>query len=109
MMWRVRYLQEAVKDLKDLGGNERIYARKAIQRVSENPLPQIEGGYGAPLGNKDGRNLTGCYKIKLRGAGLRVVYKLVRTETEMLIIVVGARADEEVYDTSAHRLAKYGL
>ena len=46
---------------------------------------------------KGGTDLTGLFKIKLRAAGLRVVYKLIYTETEMLIVVVGARADDEVY------------
>jgi hypothetical protein len=27
-----------------------------------------------------------------------VVYKIIRTESEMLIVVVGARADDEVYE-----------
>ena len=68
-----------------------------------------EGGYGKPLGNRNGANLTGFLKIKLRGAGLRVVYKLVRTESEMLIVVVGARADDEVYETAEQRTKKYGF
>jgi mRNA interferase RelE/StbE len=67
-----------------------------------------EGGYGKPLGNKGGTDLTGFLKIKLRGSGLRVVYKLVRTESEMLIVVVGARADDEVYETAEQRVKKYG-
>ncbi len=71
---------------------------KAINKVKENPLPQNEGGYGKPLGNKHGLNLTNLLKIKLRGEGIRIVYKLVRTETQMLIIVIGVREDEEGYD-----------
>jgi mRNA interferase RelE/StbE len=63
-----------------------------------------EGGYGKPLGNKGGTDLTGFLKIKLRGSGLRVVYKLVHTESEMLIVVVGARADNEVYETAEQKL-----
>ena len=82
---------------------------KAIDKVLTNPFPMSEGGYGKPLGSRSGRNLTGLLKIKLKSAGLRVVYKLVRTETEMIIVVIGARADEEVYDTAAERADKYGL
>ena len=33
--------------------------------------------------------MAGFLKIKLRDAGIRVVYKLIRTETEMLVIVIG--------------------
>jgi len=109
MKWKVSYLPEAAKDLKNLAGNQRIMVAKAIDKVSENPLPDYEGGYGKPLGNKGGNNLTGFLKIKLKNAGIRVVYKLVRTETEMLVVVIGARADSEVYDTAQHRSKKHNL
>ena len=36
-------------------------------------------------------------KIKLRGEGIRIVYHLERTDTRMLIVVIGIREDEEVY------------
>lgn len=44
-----------------------------------------------------------------RAAGLRVVYKLIYTETEMLIVVVGARADDEVYQLAEKRAVKNNL
>ena len=109
MNWKVEYLPEAVKDLEKLGNDQRILTLKAIKKVQTNPLPANEGGYGKPLGNKGGENLTGFMKIKLRDAGIRVVYKLIRTDTQMLIVVIGARADDEVYDTAGKRLRKHGL
>ena len=42
-------------------------------------------------------------------AGIRIVYKLIRTKTEMLIIVVGARADNDVYEAAQHRADKHNL
>lgn len=93
MNWELKFLPEAEKDLKKLDGNERILISKAIKKVLTNPISIYEGGYGKPLGNKSGTDLTGLYKIKLKGAGLRVIYKLIRTDTFMLVIVVGARAD----------------
>jgi mRNA-degrading endonuclease RelE of RelBE toxin-antitoxin system len=50
-------------------------------------LPEVE---------KDFRQLSGDQRI------------LVRTESEMLIVVVGARADDEVYETAEQRVKKYG-
>ena len=91
MNWKLVYLPEAAKDLKNLAGNQRLMAVKAISKVLQNPLPVTEGGYGKPLGNKQGNDLAGFLKIKLRDAGIRVVYKLIRTETEMLVVVIGAR------------------
>ena len=94
MKWTLKFLPEAAKDLKNLAGNQRIMVAKAIDKVLENPLPENEGGYGKPLGNKNGNNLTNFLKIKLKSAGIRVVYKIIKTETEMLVVVIGARADD---------------
>ena len=109
MNWKLVYLPEAAKDLKNLAGNQRLMVIKAIGKVLQNPLPVTEGGYGKPLGNKQGSNLTGFLKIKLRDAGIRVVYKLIRAETEMLVVVIGARADDEVYEMAQHRAKKNHL
>lgn len=109
MNWKVVYLPEAAKDLKNLAGNQRAMVVKAIDKVCQNPLPASEGGYGKPLGNKQGNDLSGFLKIKLKSAGIRVVYKLIRTETEMLVVVIGARADEEIYETAHHRAQKNNL
>ena len=66
-----------LKDLKNLDQSQRYQVVKAIDKVSENPLPDSEGGYGKPLGSKSGKNLTGYLKIKLRKLGMRVVYLVV--------------------------------
>ncbi len=96
-MWKVEYLRAAAEDLRNLDHSQRIQVAKAIHKVSENPLPRSEGGYGKPLGNKGGTFLTGYYKIKLQKLGLRVVYRIVREEDTMKIIVVSARENDEVY------------
>lgn len=109
MSWKLVYLPEAAKDFKELAGNQRIMVAKAINKVLENPLPDYEGGYGKPLGNKNGNNLSGFLKIKLKSAGIRVVYKLVKVEGQMLVVVIGARADDEVYEVAQHRAQKHDL
>ena len=38
-----------------------------------------------------------------------MLYKLIRTESEMLIVVIGARADDEVYEAAEQRGKKYGV
>lgn len=96
-MWQVEYLKEAVEDLKRLDHGQRLQVLKAIDKVSGNPLPQNEGGYGKPLGNRDSTRLAGYLKIKLKKLGLRVVYKLIREKDVMKVIIVSARADDEVY------------
>ena len=57
---------------------------------------KTEGGYGQWLGNKQGINLSGFLKVKLRGAGLHIVYTLKCENEKILIIIIGAREDEKV-------------
>lgn len=109
MNWKLVFLPEAEKDFKNLSGNERIVVSKALNKVLENPLPVNEGGYGKPLGNKQGNNLSGFLKIKLKNLGIRVVYKLIKIEGQLLIVVIGARADDEVYDVAKKRADKNNI
>ena len=109
MSWEVKYLPEAEKDVMRLARSQQIIVQKAIRKVRENPLPLNEGGYGKPLGHRHGTNLTNFLKIKLRGEGIRIVYKLIRTETQMLVVVVGVRDDEEVYHLAQARRSKHDL
>ena len=109
MNWDLEFLPEARKDLRKLDGSQRQHVIKAINKTLKNPLPRSEGGYGIELGNKGGVNLTNCLEIKLRGEGLRVIYKLIQTETEMLIVIIGAREDEKVYDDADERITRYRL
>lgn len=104
-MWIINYTDAAKKDLKKLDGSVRPIVVKAVRKVAKNPLAYNEGGYGKPLGNKAGRDLTGLLKIKLVRIGIRVVYKLEKNEKTgvMKIIVVSARSDSEVYDIAEIR------
>jgi mRNA interferase RelE/StbE len=107
--WTVVYLPEAQEDLDRLDNSQRNVVLKAIKKIQTNPLPSNEGGYGKPLGNMSGSQLAGFLKVKLRGAGLRIVYKLVRVQDSIVIVVIGARADSEVYSIAEQRKNKYSL
>ena len=102
--WKIEFTVEAKKDKAGLDHVQQLQIDKAIYKVSKNPLPQSEGGYGKPLGNKQSNNLTGLLKIKLLKLGIRIVYKLVRADGIMKIIVVAVRADDEVYEVAAKRI-----
>ena len=69
-----------------------------------NPLPNTEGGYGKPLRNQNSSELAGLLKIKIKNVGIRIVYKLIRQDDVILIIIIGARADSEVYKEAEKRL-----
>ena len=101
--WKIEFSPEASKDFDKLDGSQKELVAKAIKKTSQNPLPESEGGYGKPLGNHKDSKLAGCLKIKLKKSGIRIVYKLVRIENEMYIIVIGMRDDSEVYKEAEKR------
>lgn len=105
MEWKIKYHPLAEEELAKLEGSVRKIVLKGIIKVSSNPIPQSNGGYGKPLGNKNGNNLTGLLKIKYRDIGIRVVYKLLEDEKthEMYILVISARTDNEVYNLAEKR------
>ena len=109
MTWNIEFLEEAKKDLKRLDHSIQILVLKGIQKVAQNPVSVYEGGYGKPLGNKRGTNLTNLLKIKFRDIGIRVVYKVEFTDTTMKIIIISARSDDQVYKDAMKRRIKHDL
>ena len=108
-VWRIVSLPEVEGDLRRLDKEQERKVQKAIRRVATNPLPSFQGGYGKPLGNTASNKLSGLQKIKLRGEGLRIVYKLVERDDVMLVVVVGVRDNDDVYKEAARRKEKYDL
>lgn len=106
MKYIVEYSPKAQSDFDGFDQALQVQIRKIVDRTAQNPLPRSEGGYGNPLGNKFGHNLTGLYKIKLLKPGIRIVYELVRVGDVMKIVVIAARADNEVYDLAAARTGR---
>jgi len=102
--WTLYFDEKAKKDLKKLSSPTKTRVIKAIDKVSLNPLPQSEGGYGKPLGNKQSSKLAGCLKIKLKSLGLRVVYRLIREDTVMKVIIISIRDENEVYKEAERRI-----
>lgn len=109
MIWSVEFLEEAEKDMRKLDHSAQVQVLKGIRKVSQNPLPAEEGGYGKPLGNKNGTNLTKLMKIKFRDLGIRVVYQIEQADGVMKIIVVSARSDEQAYKEATKRREKHDI
>lgn len=105
--YEVVFYPAADRDMAKLEGSRRRQVFKALEKVKGDPLPQDRGGYGKPLGNKSGADLAGYMKTKLRGSGIRIVYRLVELRGRMAVIVVGAREDGEAYALAARRRAEF--
>lgn len=107
MGWNIRITDEAKKDYKKLDGGIRKQVLAGIYKVAQAPLPSPHG-YGKPLGNKGGNNLTGFFKIKYRGIGIRIVYTLSMEDAAMNIVVISERDDNYCYDLASALYEKYG-
>ena len=107
MAWGIRITDEAKKDFNKIEGSVRKQILAGIVKVSKAPLPS-PNGYGKPLGNKNGNNLSGFFKIKYRGIGIRVVYTLVIDKMVMNIVVISQRDDNYCYELVAKLYDKYG-
>ncbi|MGX7415122.1 type II toxin-antitoxin system RelE family toxin [Aerococcus christensenii] len=106
MSYKLAFIKEALNDYQKLDGSQRILVDKALKRILLNPLPQQEGGYGKPLANRFQTKLTGLMKVKLKRSGLRIIYRLERHEYQLLVIIIGARADSQIYKEAQRRIAK---
>lgn len=87
-MFDVEYSKRAIKVLKKLDARTVTLVYAAVER--RRMEPHVES---ARLSG----NLAGCYKIKLRALGLRVVYTVDADRLRIMVIAVGPRADGEVY------------
>lgn len=107
MPWTIKITEEAKKEFKELDGSLKKQVAAGIIKVSKAPVPS-PNGYGKPLGNKNGNNLTGFFKIKYKSIGIRVVYTLVLDQQIMNVVVISERDDNYCYEMAAKLYEKYG-
>lgn len=107
MAWSIRITSEAKKEYFSFDADIRRQIAIGILKVSTAPMPSPHG-YGKPLGNKAGNNLTGFFKIKYKKIGIRVVYTLVPEKMIMNITVITKRDDNYCYHLARKLYEKYG-
>ena len=106
MNWSIEFLPEAKADLDKLDGSVRPQVLKGIAKIRQNPLSD---GYGKPLGNHLGSDLSGLMKIKFKRLGIRVVYKTEIVDNVVKIIIISARSDGQVYEEAEKRRKKQSM
>jgi mRNA interferase RelE/StbE len=95
----IQFIPEAVKDYKLLDGNIKKMINDKIDRLKENPY------LGESLGNKNNIDLTGYYKIYFFKKTYRIVYRIVKTEIEIIEIWgIGKRDKMEIYKNIEKRI-----
>ena len=95
MAWHLIYHPDVQQDLIRLGS-------AAANRVLDVIEERIRDGEPDKLGKPLRGALAGCRRI--RTGNTRIVYKVDGLAIQVLIIAVGARRDEEVYDLANRRV-----
>ncbi len=94
MTFKLRFHELAWAEWQKLDGSVKApIKKKLMERLQEPRLPS------AALSN-----MPDCYKIKLRQAGYRLVYRVDDDTVFVTVIAVGKRDKNWVYDTAMTRL-----
>jgi mRNA interferase RelE/StbE len=96
----VLFTKEASADFKALDGSIKKLVAKQLKKLEESPH------LGQPLGNMQGFDLTGYYKLYAIKKSIRIVYRIIENEVVVEVVGIGKRADFEVYADVAKRLLK---
>lgn len=92
--YKLKFKESAKKEWNKLGPViQRQFANKLKERLDN---PKVEA---AKL-----RGMPGCYKIKLRANGYRLVYEVLDAEITVMVIAVGKRERGKAYARAQNRL-----
>jgi mRNA interferase RelE/StbE len=93
MTYNLAFNESALKEWKKLGHTLREQFKNKLKERLQNPRVAASQLYG----RKD------QYKIKLRGAGYRLVYKVEDETVTVTVIGVGKRENNDIYNTTRLR------
>ncbi|PWU28738.1 plasmid stabilization protein [Pseudomonas sp. RW407] len=94
MAWNVIYHEAVTDDLLRLG---RVEAQRILKVIGQ----RIVEGEPDKLGKALAGSLAGCRRIRV--GNTRIVYRVNGPRIEVLIIAVGARRNDEIYDLASKR------
>lgn len=95
MIYELEFLPSALKEWKKLSGNIRFDFQKKLRERLRNPR--------VPSAKLSG--LPDCYKIKLKAAGYRLVYRVIDDKVIVQVVAIGRRERNEVYRSAAKRVS----
>ena len=93
MTYSLEFLPSAQKEWEKLGATVKSQFKKKLQERLETPRVPADALHG----------MADCYKIKLRQAGYRLVYRVEESRVTVLVVAVGKRERGEVYEAARRR------
>lgn len=95
MTFNIDFDERALKEWHKLDKAIREQFKKKLRKLQENPYIESARLHG---------DLAGCFKIKLRASGFRLIYQVIDEEIVIWIVAVGKREDEKAYDLAKKRI-----
>ena len=92
--YRLVFKEPALREWKKLGAPVREQFQKKLATILDRPR--------VPSAKLSG--LHDCYKVKLRAAGYRLVYRVDDDRIVVIVVAVGKRDRNAVYNTAAGRI-----
>lgn len=94
-IYRLKFLPSAHKEWIRLDKTIRTQLQKKLSRIILNPhIPSARlSGW------------QGVYRIKLRKAGIRLIYKVAEEAITIFVVAVGRRENDEIYEIAGRRLS----
>jgi len=99
---RVVLTPAAKDDVRALDGAARTLVLKSMKKLEDHPESR-----GAPLGSRQGSNLTGFRKLVVGDRQYRIVYRVEADGSVCVVWVVGSRVDAECYEAARSRVEQY--
>ena len=94
MTYTVKFRDDALKEWLKLDKTIQLQFAKKLKKCCDNPhIPS------AKL-----RGIKGCYKIKLRASGFRLVYQVIENQLIIAVVAVGKREHSDVYNLASERM-----
>lgn len=93
MIFDLQFLPSALKEWEKLGGPVREQFKKKLAERLQHPRVPKDALHG----------LRDHYKIKLRDAGYRLVYRVEDRAVTVTVVAVGKREHNHVYKDAARR------
>ncbi|WP_374524960.1 type II toxin-antitoxin system RelE/ParE family toxin [Sphingopyxis sp.] len=92
--YRLTFLRDAKKEWDKLASPLRKQLEKKLRERLDTPRVEADRLHGLP----------DCYKIKLRSAGYRLVYRVFDDRIVVQIVAIGKCERNEAYERAARRL-----
>ncbi|MDC9589369.1 type II toxin-antitoxin system RelE/ParE family toxin [Xenorhabdus sp. XENO-10] len=96
MTFSIEFDERALKEWQKLDKSIREQFKKKLRKLQGNPYVESARLHG---------ELSGCFKIKLRSSGFRLVYQVIDEEIVIWVIAVGKREASKAYKMASDRIA----